>query len=369
MEWSSSGDYIEGQAIPFSIEVWEDRMFVVTPRIMEGVPATLSYFNITSATAKGLTSPLLIPYPNLRMHNLTSGVMTSVVSVRLDRCNRLWALDAGTVKGGDAQERRGATGVHVFDVETNRVLRSRFFELGDGFQEPQVATIVVDVTTADCNNAFAYVSDHRNCLLFVYSWRNDFWHKISHSFFHVDPTLVDFVDDGMRSREARFGVYSLALSQVERDEFRRLFFSPFASRVQFIVSTRVLRNKTIDVEREAIYEFKMMGNRSPFSQTTASTFDEETGVLFYTLTARNALGCWSYRKGDEFIDSTQWSVKGRVHDFAHPIDVRVDKRGSIWLLNNNYMDILLNMTLPEVTTYEIYTAKVRELIADTVCDI
>ncbi|CAH0383660.1 unnamed protein product [Bemisia tabaci] len=108
------------------------------------------------ATAKGLTSPLLIPYPNLRMHNLTSGVMTSVVSVRLDRCNRLWALDAGTVKGGDAQERRGATGVHVFDVETNRVLRSRFFELGDGFQEPQVATIVVDVTTADCNNAFAY---------------------------------------------------------------------------------------------------------------------------------------------------------------------------------------------------------------------
>lgn len=42
-----TGIYIPGAAIPTGIEVWNNRMFIATPRIFPGVPSTLSQISIS----------------------------------------------------------------------------------------------------------------------------------------------------------------------------------------------------------------------------------------------------------------------------------------------------------------------------------
>ena len=42
-----NGLYTKGNAIPTSIALWSDKLFVTTPRFKFGVPASLSYVNIT----------------------------------------------------------------------------------------------------------------------------------------------------------------------------------------------------------------------------------------------------------------------------------------------------------------------------------
>lgn len=157
--------------------------------------------------------------------------------------------------------------------------------------EPYLADIIVDVTSASCDNAFAYIADAANYELIVYSLRSREFHKLLHNFFHFDPLCGDLDIDGVHY-QTQFGIFNLAMSPVGRDDHRTLFFSPYASTMQFAVSTKIVQNKTLDMAKN-YYEFKLMGSRGPNAQSSGSSFDEETGVLFHTLIAKNAIGCWN----------------------------------------------------------------------------
>ncbi len=161
-------------------------------------------------------------------------------------------------------------------------------------REPYLSDIVVDVMSSNCDSAYAYLADANNYELIIYNMRNRDFHRISHNYFHFDPLGGDLDADGIHY-QTHHGVFSLAMSPIGRDDHRILYFSPLASTMQFAVSTRVLQNKTMDPLR-SFYEFKVMGSRGPNTQTCSSCFDEETGVLFYTLIAKNTIACWnSYR--------------------------------------------------------------------------
>lgn len=74
------------------------RIFVATPRLFSGVPATIS----TISRKDVGDSPVLEAYPNWSFHtagtksyNCSDLGLVSVYRVRIDSCNRLWALDAG----------------------------------------------------------------------------------------------------------------------------------------------------------------------------------------------------------------------------------------------------------------------------------
>lgn len=86
------------QVVATGLAVGYERIFIATPRLFSGVPATLS----TIPRKDGGDSPVLEAYPTWAFHtagtkqyNCSELGLVSVYRVRIDSCNRLWALDAG----------------------------------------------------------------------------------------------------------------------------------------------------------------------------------------------------------------------------------------------------------------------------------
>lgn len=107
------------------IEITWDRIFISTPRLRAGVPATLSFFS--RKTELG-SSPQLQAYPSWDWHSAGKGEIncTKLISVyrtRLDRCDRLWVVDAGVMTSIDDFMPVCPPKVVVFDLKTDRIVR------------------------------------------------------------------------------------------------------------------------------------------------------------------------------------------------------------------------------------------------------
>lgn len=235
-----------------------------------------------------VTSPSLIAYPNWESHDITVRNITSVLNIHADPCDRLWVVDSGQIENKHEKDPTLIT----FDLKTNLQIDSQKVKSKTDYKtEPYLADIIVDVTSANCDGAYAYIADANNYELIVYSLRGREFHRITHNYFSFDPLGGDLHIDGVHY-QTQFGIFSLALSPVGRDDHRTLFFSSLASTNQFAVSTVVIQNKTLD-PIHSFYEFKVMGSRGMNAQSGASTFDEETGVLFYTLIMKHGIACWN----------------------------------------------------------------------------
>lgn len=200
----------------------------------------------------------------------------------------MWALDSGQIENKYETD----PSLITFDLKGNFILDSQKIRSKTDYKtEPFLADILVDVTSSNCDSAHVYIADANNYEIIIYNLKYRDFHKISHNYFHFDPLSSDLKIDEIHY-QTQYGVFSLTMSPVNRDDYRILYFCPLASTMQFAVSTRVIQNKTLDTSK-SFYEFKIMGSRGTNSQSSASSFDEETGVLFYTLIAKKAVGCWN----------------------------------------------------------------------------
>lgn len=107
------------------IEITWDRIFISTPRLRAGVPATLSFFPRKAPLG---SSPQLQAYPSWDWHGAGKGEINctrliSVYRTRLDRCDRLWVVDAGVMTSIDDFMPVCPPKVVVFDLKTDRVVR------------------------------------------------------------------------------------------------------------------------------------------------------------------------------------------------------------------------------------------------------
>lgn len=239
-------------------------------------------------TETEVKSPELIPYPNLEVHDLQIRNITSILNIQVDNCDRLWAVDSGQIE----HKHETDPAVVVYDLRTNLQIDSQKIKTKTDYKsEPFLSDILVDVTSSNCDNAFVYITDANNYELIVFNLKSQEFHKVSHNYFHFDPLCGDLDIDGIHY-QSQHGIFSLSMSPVGRDDHRILYFSPLASLMQFAVPTKVIQNKTLDTAK-SYYEFKVMGSKGSNSQSCASSFDEETGVLFYTLISKNAIACWN----------------------------------------------------------------------------
>lgn len=108
------------------IAVDYDRIFVATPRLFSGVPATVS-----TVPRKIIgDSSVLQAYPDWSFHtagqrayNCSDLGLVSVYRMRIDSCNRLWALDAGVSRSLEDFEVTCPPKILVFDLNTDQVVR------------------------------------------------------------------------------------------------------------------------------------------------------------------------------------------------------------------------------------------------------
>ena len=111
--------------VPTGIAITWHRIFITTPRLRAGVPAVLSF--IPRNLPLG-SNPQLQAYPSWDWHVAGKGdyncsTIISVYRTRVDRCNRLWVLDAGVTTSIDDFRPVCPPKLLVFDLQTDRLVR------------------------------------------------------------------------------------------------------------------------------------------------------------------------------------------------------------------------------------------------------
>lgn len=115
--------------VPTGFEITEHRIFIATPRLRAGVPATLSV--IPRDLPLG-SSPQLEAYPSWDWHRAGKGDLNcsgliSVYRIRIDKCNRLWVLDSGINTSIDDFQVACQPKLLVFDLQTDQLIRQVIF--------------------------------------------------------------------------------------------------------------------------------------------------------------------------------------------------------------------------------------------------
>lgn len=118
--------YIPENVVATGIAIDYDRIFIATPRLFSGVPATLSVISRKDHVA----SPTLQAYPDWTFHeagrrayNCSDLGLVSVYRMRIDSCNRLWALDSGISRSLEDFEVTCPPKILVIDLATDQVVR------------------------------------------------------------------------------------------------------------------------------------------------------------------------------------------------------------------------------------------------------
>lgn len=223
----------------------------------------------------------------------------------------------------------------------------------------------VDVLPGQCENAFAYIPDLGAYSVVVYSLKDNKAWRVKHNFFHFDPLQGDYNVGGVNFQWTD-GVFSLALGQVQTDSSRPVYFHALSSTKEFMVSNLVLQNETYATSGDSYFDYKLLGDKGPNSQTTASFYDNSTGVLFYSQVNKDAIGCWNTKK--PFTADNQGLIDSNSETLVFPNDLKVDPEGNLWVLSDRMPVFLFGSWDEKLMNYRVLTGKTAELIKGTPCE-
>lgn len=252
--------------------------------------------------------------------------------------------------------------IHVFDLNTNQRIRKYQLRDDDINENTFIANIAVDVGKT-CDDTFMYASDELGYGLVVYNWQdNESW-RIERGFFMPDPLAGDFNVGGINFQWDTEGIFGMALSPLQTDGFKTMFFHSLASNMEFSVSTAVLRNK--EKKDENYHDFVALPSRGLGGHVTSQTMNNK-GVLFFNLIDQNAVGCWDSNK--PYSRENLQVIAKDDEGLIFPSDVRIDRTDNLWVISDR-MPIHLESSLDfSDVNFRIFFAPIQNLISGTVCD-
>jgi len=213
-----------------------------------------------------------------------------------------------------------------------------------------------------------YLPDIEQNAIVIYDYRkNDSW-RIKHNYFHFEPTLTLFNIAGVRFHWED-GVFGLALSKVNPDGYRTMYFHPLASSQEFMLSTRILQNRTLCDDPESFYDVELLGSKGPDSQASSSFLDPSTGILYFTQLSKNGVACWnSVTNAKKFSPETIALIAQDDKELIFPNEVKVDSNGDLWVLSNRVPLFSFQKLDPSEINYRIFKTSAKSLYKGTVCD-
>ena len=149
-----------------------------------------------------------------------------------------------------------------------------------------------------------------------------------------------------------------------------LYFHPMVSTREFSVSTEILHNKTLhDFGHEHLiyHKFKNLGCRGANTQSSGSSLDPKTGVLFYTLLQKNGVGCFNTFNNKPYDVSTNPVLAQDNLTMIFPNDLKVDKEGTLWVLTDRLPKFMFGRLDYDDTNFRIFNGSVEEIIKGTAC--
>lgn len=367
-----TGNFVPKNVVVIDVDAYGEgkhqRIFVTTPRLKPGVPATLSELSVEESSV----APRLRPFPSWSWNE--QGDCDNLISVfrtATDQCGRLWVLDSGTVNVFAGAERVCPPKLVVFDLRgrdgAELVARYTFPPTQ---REPTTLTITVAVDVrgsdpASCRDAFAYVADVTEPAILVYDMRrNRSWRVLSnllypyplHGSFKINGAEFDLMD----------GVFGLSLGPVAGGD-RRLFFHSLASVRESWVSCRVLRNQSNFGEEPSTTVSRQFHVSEPrrTSQAGAEATDAN-GVLFFGLLSENALACWNTRLPYASPNVHIVAKDDKTMQFASGLKV-IGRH--VWMLSSRFQNVMVDRVRPEEVNYRVLVAPIQDLVQGTSCAV
>ncbi|KAG8256248.1 hypothetical protein J6590_072913 [Homalodisca vitripennis] len=357
----ADGSYVPENVIPNGISVWTNKMvFMSMPRRKKsGIPATLAYFSYDDLS----TSPKLIPYPSFKDNNVSD--CNNIISVnrghRIDKYDRLWVLDYGKIGKGKDAEQLCPPRIHIFDLNTSKKILMYTLKPTDYFPSSIFTSIVVD-SGSSSDDCWLYAADQIGII--VYSLKdNDSW-RFDHPYCWPDPISGDFNVAGLNFQWSKAGVYGLALSPLNSEGYKTLYFHPLAGFREFSVSTKILQDK--NKVNGNYHNFKKVGSREQPGHVSTQVMTRNTGILFFNLIDKNALGCWNsnmpYKKDNLAI------VAKDDEKMVFLSDTIIDGNDNLWTLSNRLPEYLNDKMDFTKTNFRIFSAPVNDLVFNTACE-
>uniref|UniRef100_A0AAG5CNI6 Yellow-e n=1 Tax=Anopheles atroparvus TaxID=41427 RepID=A0AAG5CNI6_ANOAO len=296
---SNKDFYNPENIVATGLEVGHDRIFIATPRLFSGVPATLS------AIPRGSVgdSPTLQAFPSWSHHragtneyNCSDIGLVSVYRIRIDSCNRLWALDAGVSRSLEDFEITCPPKILVYDLHTDQVVRRIDFPQEVIRGESLYTNLVVDETTSrpenHCDDVFVYITDTVAPGIVVYDSGKDLTWRLSHPAMYPDP---DFAESSIL--EHRFTLMDGVVGLAFDPEAALLYFQPLATDRLFSVSTSALRSGPLPFGKDL--PVKLVGRKS--SQGIGLAVAPRGGTVFYSPLSETAVASWNPRTNEHSI--------------------------------------------------------------------
>ncbi|XP_070500416.1 L-dopachrome tautomerase yellow-f2-like [Chironomus tepperi] len=288
--------FIQYNNVPQGFAPYKDKIFVAVPRRNQGIPSTLNYVKLEPGQDV-YTNPKLHSYPNYETNELDAtnqanpNRIVSVYRPRVDECDRLWAVDSGVISTSGNASVIQRPSIWVFDLKTDQLVKR--FEIPEHVVRDGrgLASITVDVI--DCNgNSFAYIPDLLNSEMIIYNMQEDKAYRMQHNYFRMNPFEGDYDVDGLKF-SWEDGIFSITLSNRDKDGYRTAYFHPMSSFTEFAVSTKILRNETSATRGYHGNDVKVVGNRGKNTQSTMHSYHAATGVIYYAQINKNAVSCWN----------------------------------------------------------------------------
>ncbi|XP_067006298.2 dopaminechrome tautomerase [Anabrus simplex] len=264
------------------------RTFVTLPNFSNGTSVTLA----TVANPHQVDSPLLQPYPDWSWHQKGNcNGLTSVFRIKIDHCNRLWALDSGVVDVFGSYIQACPARLLVFDLNRDVLIKRYIFPQNVLQQDSLPITIEVEASEM-CSDTYAYVADVVAYKLIVYHMESDRSWVVNSRAFYPNTNYENFSIAGSQF-QIQDGLFALTLSPMSSGG-RTLFFHSLASNCESSVRTSVLKNARsqsggpLSIDNQVRNCF---GTRR--AQSAAEAMDSR-GILFSSNLTENAVDCWNW---------------------------------------------------------------------------
>ncbi|KAJ6637741.1 Major royal jelly protein 1 [Pseudolycoriella hygida] len=337
--------YNPENVVATGIAVSDDRLFLATPRLFSGVPATISSVPRSNIG----DSPILEAYPNWHYHgagkkeyNCSEIGLVSVYRMKIDSCNRLWALDAGVSRSLEDFEVTCPPKILVIDLHTDQVVRRIDFPREVIRGETLYTNMVIDETRSKpenhCDDVYIYITDTVEPAIVVYDSGRDLTWRLSHPAMYPDPNFAQSNILGHRFT-LMDGIVGMAFDA----KAGIVYFQPLATDRLFSISTAALRAGPLPFGVEL--PVKLVGKKS--SQGIGLEVSPVDGTIFFSPMTETAVAKWNPNTNHQRV------LAYDVEQFQFVADMRIQARdpSSLYVLSSKFHRFFLkNLEPREVNT-------------------